>query len=309
MNRTDRLMAIVLELQARDRITAEQLADIFAISKRTVYRDIQALNESGVPIVSAPGLGYWLIEGYFLPPISFSATETTMLILGANLMQQNFDSLYKEAATSAIRKIDAVLRPELKEEVEYLSENIRFFSNPRGEYIHEMLAILRRAIIEQKVVSFEYIKRIGKDKDKPIHREVNPHSLFSLNAVWMMPAYCHLRNAMRLFRLDRIDNLEVLNTHFEREKGYQLKERREKLPLKVELLFKKGMARWLKETPSYYSRKYEEREDGIYLLLEVRHIEEILQWVLAWGDSVIVLEPPQLKQALKQVAAHYYNNY
>ncbi len=72
MNRTDRLLAIVLELQGRGKRRAEDLAETFETSKRTIYRDIQALCETGVPIVSIPGRGYSLVEGYFLPPLSFT---------------------------------------------------------------------------------------------------------------------------------------------------------------------------------------------------------------------------------------------
>ena len=98
MNRTDRLLAIVLELQGRDRVTAEDLARTFEVTKRTIYRDIAALNESGVPVVSAAGQGYWLMEGYFLPPVSLSPDEAIMLVLGSEVMAQSFDAQYQAAA-------------------------------------------------------------------------------------------------------------------------------------------------------------------------------------------------------------------
>ncbi len=309
MNRIDRLLAIVLELQARDRITAEQLASIFEISKRTVYRDIKALNETGVPIVSAPGQGYWLMEGYFLPPISFSANETTMLILGANYMQENFDEQYKEAAISAIRKIEAVLKPELQTEVQYLSENIRFFSTRGSSQSNTILAKVRRAIIEHKSVAFNYVKRYGKDKGEPIYRTVNPHSLFSLNNIWMLHAFCQLRNDFRLFRLDRIADVKVLEAYFKRLDNYILEERREHLPIEIRLLFKKEMARWVKESASYFITDWQDLDDEFLLILRVRNIEEIMHWVLAWGSGVIVLEPKELKDELAKVANHYNDNY
>src|SRR5581483_4511426 len=103
MNRTDGLLAIVLELQGRGRQRAEDLAATFETSKRTIYRDIQALGESGVPIVSVPGQGYSLMPGYFLPPLSFTTEEATMLMLGSDFMAQNFDAQYREAALSAGR--------------------------------------------------------------------------------------------------------------------------------------------------------------------------------------------------------------
>src|SRR5215471_12100981 len=105
MNRTDRLLAIVLALQARGRQRAEDLAGLFETSRRTIYRDIQALSEAGVPLVAVPGQGYSLMEGYFLPPLSFTADEATMLLLGSDVMAQRFDASYRRAAQSAARKI------------------------------------------------------------------------------------------------------------------------------------------------------------------------------------------------------------
>ena len=126
MNRTDRLLAIVLELQARKHIRAEDLAATFEVSKRTIYRDMLALSESGVPIVSIPGQGYSLIEGYFLPPLTFTTDEAIMLLLGADFVAQQFDAQYREAAQSASDKITVVLPEHLRRETDYLQNNIRF---------------------------------------------------------------------------------------------------------------------------------------------------------------------------------------
>ena len=109
MNRTDRLLGVLLELQRCKRVRAEDLAALFETSKRTIYRDIQALCETGVPIIAQAGQGYSLVEGYFLPPLSFSVAEATMLILGSALAAHSFDAQYREAAHCASRKIEAVL--------------------------------------------------------------------------------------------------------------------------------------------------------------------------------------------------------
>ena len=101
MNRTDRLLAIVLELQARKQVRAEDLAATFEVSKRTIYRDMEALSESGVPLVSVPGQGYSLMEGYFLPPLSFTPDEATLLLLGNHFVAENFDAHYQKVARSA----------------------------------------------------------------------------------------------------------------------------------------------------------------------------------------------------------------
>src|SRR5437667_11404918 len=105
MNRTGRLLAIVLELQGKGKQRAEDLARTFETSKRTIYRDIEALCEAGVPLISIPGRGYSLMEGYFFPPLSFTTDEATMLLLGSDCMAQNFDAHYRLAAQAAGRQM------------------------------------------------------------------------------------------------------------------------------------------------------------------------------------------------------------
>src|SRR5260370_15756580 len=113
MNRTDRILAIILELQGKGRQRAEDLAETFETSKRTIYRDILALGEAGVPVLSIPGRGYSLMKGYFLPPLSFTTDEATMLLLGSDLMAQSFDAHYPAAAIPAIRTINVLLPQNL----------------------------------------------------------------------------------------------------------------------------------------------------------------------------------------------------
>jgi predicted DNA-binding transcriptional regulator YafY len=117
MNRTDRLLAIVMELQRHKQRRAEDLAATFEVNVRTIYRDIQALTEAGVPIAAMTGFGYTLVEGYFLPPVNFTTDEALMLILGSDMMQQNFDAQYQVAAQTASRKIEAVLPPSPRDEI------------------------------------------------------------------------------------------------------------------------------------------------------------------------------------------------
>src|SRR5579864_2345137 len=120
MNRTDRLLAIVLELQRKGQQRAEELAVTFEVSKRTLYRDMQALSEAGVPIIAIQKKGYSLSEGYFLPPLRFTTEEALILALGSDFMGHTFDDQYRLAAEAASRKIDAVLPETLRQEVSYL---------------------------------------------------------------------------------------------------------------------------------------------------------------------------------------------
>ena len=152
MNKTDRLLAIVLELQGKGRQRAEDLARTFETSKRTIYRDIEALCEAGVPLISIPGRGYSLMEGYFLPPLSFTTDEATMLMMGSEFMAHNFDAQYREAAQSAGRKIAGVLPEQLRDEVAYLQQNIVFISVQHEDEKDALLQQLRRAILDHGTV-------------------------------------------------------------------------------------------------------------------------------------------------------------
>lgn len=104
MNKTDRLLAIVLELQSREVVRGGDLAALLEISVRTIYRDIQALSEAGVPIIGAPGTGYSLMEGYFLPPIIFTVEEAVTLLIGTDFIEQRFDDEYRVRAQAARKK-------------------------------------------------------------------------------------------------------------------------------------------------------------------------------------------------------------
>ena len=302
MNRTDRLLAIVLELQGRERVTAEELARTFEVTKRTIYRDIAALNESGVPVVSAAGQGYWLMEGYFLPPVSLSSDEAVMLILGSEAMAQTFDAQYQGAASSASRKIEALLNPETQTQVAYLKNSIRFFNPPRRESsVPDFLRQLRRAIIERKTAYIHYTKKAYGKAGAFSERTIDPHGLIYFNA-WMLYAYCHMRSAMRMFRLDRITKLELLDITFTRQPNISM----QKLSAPkgrnqvIKLLFDTSIAQWVKESPVSFISAVSESKNGLKVTLKVRDLEEAVSWILSWGAKVEVLEPAALKTRLKK---------
>src|SRR2546429_7626755 len=105
MTKTDRLLAIVLELQRRGQLRAGGLAETFERSPRTIYRDILALGEAGGPIFAVSGHGYSLMEGDFLAPLSFTTEGAVMVLLGGDLMARNFYGQYRAGAEAAGRKV------------------------------------------------------------------------------------------------------------------------------------------------------------------------------------------------------------
>ena len=323
MNRTDRLLAIILELQGKGRQRAEDLAETFETSKRTIYRDIQALGEAGVPIVSIPGLGYSLMKGYFLPPLSFTTDEATMLMLGSDLMAQSFDAQYRSAALSASHKIENVLPEKLREEVHYLQNSIRFVTTDAMERPTEMekLQQVRRAIFQRNTIRFCYFTRHpsspaeleGASKISAQHstafdattplgsiREADPYALVHYLNNWHVIAYCHLRQDIRNFRLDRIDELVLLPKTFQRPVNFKMSELQsgQRRRIVVRVLFDKEVARWVRESRSYFTDSVEETPKGLLVTLKPHQESEVLQWLLSWGSHVCVLEPDTLRKRI-----------
>lgn len=312
MNRTDRLLAIVLELQSRGKLRAEDLAEIFGVTKRTIYRDILALCGAGVAIDSIPGKGYSILDGYFLPPLSFTQDEATMLILGSDFVAQNFDSQYCNAASSASKKIEAVLSKQLRDEVEYLKKSIRFVSMAQNnnEELMNSLRLIRRAIIEKKVIKFRYYKRT-LEKSKPTQREVNPLALVHLSGNWLMSGYCHLRKEIRSFRLNRMETLVVTDKTFVRPPDFRMEQLEEDDSPKilVKLLADKSIIRWINEFKPYRFVNQQKNKNGFVLTFEVDNESQILPWILSWGSKIKVLSPLALKNLHKQEAEKLLKEY
>jgi predicted DNA-binding transcriptional regulator YafY len=313
MNRTDRLLAIVLELQAKGWQRAEDLAARFEISKRTVYRDMQALSESGVPVISSPGQGYTLMEGYFLPPLSFSPDEAITLLLGADYIAQTFDEQYQAAAMTAQTKIEAALSDRLREQVRFLQSSMRFIAlNPLESSAAPItLPQIRRAIIQRKTIRFDYHTRYPTlGQEITTHRDADPYALIHIDKAWYLVGYCHLRQDMRHFRLERIHALRLLDQTFTRPddfmpvlQGYDGRE------VTVRVLVDLDTARWIAEEPSYFQTHVEDRPDGVLLTLKVRHESDVVGWLMRWGSKVRVLEPDSLRERIADEAAAILRQY
>lgn len=313
MNKTDRLLAIVLELQGKGRQRAEDLAHTFETSKRTIYRDIQALCEAGVPLVAVPGQGYTLMEGYFLPPLSFTPEEAHMLLLGSNYMARNFDSHYRKAALAAARKITGILPEPIRQETQSLQESMMFVGPTVNAAEQALLQRLRSAILEHRVIRFRYRTRyhkVGQPAENT--REANPYGLTYMSKNWYLAAYCHLRQGIRNFRLDRMQNVELLAQTFQRPPGFRMQEHQpdeEPRNLTIQALFDNEVIQWVRETRPYHTVSEEEHAHGLLMTFKVRREDEMLQWLLSWGRHVRVLEPASLRQRLREEATALLQQY
>ena len=205
--RLSRLVAILTQLQTRRLVTATKLAEKFGVSTRTIYRDLKALEQAGVPILTEDGKGYTLMEGYKIPPIMFSENQANALILAEQLVLKNRDSSLIKDYAEAIDKVKAVLRQSEKDKANLLSSRTKFAKLENYEINSTVLSSLQNAITNFHLVKLNYTNA----KNILSERVVEPFALLSILEGWLMVAYCRLRKEFRYFRLDRIQKLQICN--------------------------------------------------------------------------------------------------
>ncbi|MGH8372895.1 MAG: helix-turn-helix transcriptional regulator [Gammaproteobacteria bacterium] len=216
MRRADRLFQIVQLLQGRKLVTARQLAERLRVSERTVYRDVQDLVLSGVPIDGEAGVGYMLHAGFNLPPLMFSPEEMEALVTGARLVKAWAGNTLADAAEQALVKIEHALPPKLKEKI----GDTRLFAPGFHAYARHtpQLDKLRDAINKRQVLDIRYTREDGEQSS----RNVRPLGLFFWGNVWTLAAWCETREDYRNFRIDRIQQLMPLDRQFEETKDISL---------------------------------------------------------------------------------------
>lgn len=214
--RISRLIAILTQLQTKRVLTSTSLAEKFGVSIRTIYRDIKALEESGVPILTEEGKGYSLMEGYRVPPVMFTENEANALVTAEQLVLKNKDSSLVKEYAAAINKIKAVLQYSTKEKVELISNRIGISPSLVNTGTSNSVAFIQNALTDFKVLHIIYH---SKNKGERTERNVEPFAMYySIEESWTLIAYCHLRKDFRMFRLDRILKITQLELSFKPHK-------------------------------------------------------------------------------------------
>jgi predicted DNA-binding transcriptional regulator YafY len=227
MNRIDRLMGIVTMLQSKKYVPAEKIADKFRISVRTVYRDIKALCELGIPVSFEATRGYFVVQGYFLPPVSFSTEEANALLLTESLVYGFTDRSIQTHYSSALNKVKAVLRGPQKEKLEILNETIRLQTPACFTLNFEYLSVLQNAITGKTIIQIDY----KNNKEEVSQREAEPIGLIFYAFAWHLIAWCHIRHDYRDFKVSRILRLRNTDSPFKKSDHIALGEFMKTLPV------------------------------------------------------------------------------
>jgi predicted DNA-binding transcriptional regulator YafY len=218
MRPADRLFQIVLLLGRGRVVTAKTLAEKLEVSERTIYRDIQDLAASGVPIEGEAGVGYVLRRGYQIPPLMFNEEELQALVFGADVARSWGDAEMAKAADSILAKVDAVLPERLRPALD--SHRLVVPDTSMNERSTELLGEVRDGINRRVRIFLDY----RDASDQGTERIVWPLTLLYWGKTWTLGAWCELRQAFRSFRIDRISTLNVLNSTFPDEAGKRLED-------------------------------------------------------------------------------------
>lgn len=216
MRRADRLFQLIQLIRGRRLSTAAWLAQRLEVSLRTVYRDVAELQGQGVPIEGEAGVGYRLGAGYDLPPLMFSHDEAKALVAAVRMAQPRLDPALAAQAESALSRILAVLPPAARAAAESLS----LYAPPVGpdEATRQRLEVLRVATETRHKLHLTYLDV----QQRPSQRTVHPLGCFFWGQVWTLAAWCETREAFRSFRVDRIQEVELLPDRYRDEPGRTL---------------------------------------------------------------------------------------
>uniref|UniRef100_UPI003216B0BC helix-turn-helix transcriptional regulator n=1 Tax=uncultured Draconibacterium sp. TaxID=1573823 RepID=UPI003216B0BC len=314
MNRIDRLSAILIQLQSKKVVRASEIADRFDISLRTVYRDIRALEEAGVPIGAEAGIGYFLNSEYHLPPVMFTREEACAFLLAEKLVGKLSDAKVSRAFEGALFKVKSVLNNSEKEHLEKLTNKITVFSrNPLGDAEQNLfLTDIQSALANKQVISIDYKAKYNKQLS---NRIIEPVSLCNYDMHWHLIAFCRLRNDYRDFRLDRIRALKVLNENYTGSDHLSLNEYFERMAFEnslysIELRVHESMYEQMGSS-KYWFGLVEEKlsEDHYYMKFASPDIRLFAKWVLSLEDKAEVISPTELKSIVKEYVGQLQRYY
>lgn len=315
MNRIDRLTAILIQLQSKRLITAQEVAERFDISIRTVYRDIRALEEAGVPIGAEAGKGYFIMDGYHLPPVMFTREEASAMLLVSKILEKLSDESVKKNFDDALLKVKAVLKFQEKDHLENLEGHIAVLSMPKtnnADFPNNFLSEIQNAIVARETLKFDYYSSYNA---KLTTREAEPSGLCHYADHWHLIAFCRMRNDFRDFRVDRISKLRRQNEHFAKDRKEDFQNFVKKMILgspleEVKLLFDKQVVRYIGQQKYYHGFVgEEEQEDGMLLTFMVPDLKYFARWVAMFGSAVCVVSPNELRKIIvslvEELSKHY----
>jgi predicted DNA-binding transcriptional regulator YafY len=319
LNKTERLFALVLLLQNRPNLSSRDLSEHFGVSRRTIFRDLRTLTESGVPLTYAEDGGYEILEGYQLPPLMLSAREAATVLIGTEFTKLQPDRSLRADAETVTMKIRSVLPETVRDYIDTLQKRTvlapynEVQAPARGSDEEEGLWFtLSEAVARQKRVKMTYYTA-GRAEETV--REVDPLGLVYYADHWNLIAFDHLRGDVRNFRLDGIRKLRVKFDSFTPPKGFDLKEflrERGENPKNQRYVvrFQPAAWRWARPTLPADIEKERTLDDGrTEVSFHFENVPWVAKWLLRFGIDAEAVQPAELRDHMRQHASAVAKQY
>ncbi len=313
-----RLITLIMLLQRQPNQKAASLAKNLGVSVRTLHRYFSALDEMGIPVYTerGPHGGFSLVRGYRMPPLIFSPEEAAVLSLGTSLVEEIWGNLYREAAAGALAKLDNVLPGDQQKEVAWARRSMVATGMRHSvlEATTPILECLRRSIKDLKSLWITYQPGSQLTGGDAQVREFDPYALAHRWGWWYVIGYCHLREDLRSFRVDRIVNARPSGSSFTIPSDFDIQvylremfNRESKVT--VTMQFAPEAAQTARAN-QFSWEKMEERADGsVDVIFSVPDLSWAASTVLGYGPVVRVLDPPALVDRMREwvqtISAYY----
>lgn len=305
MNRIDRLSAILIMLQSLPSVKMKQITDRFDITPRTVYRDMKALDEAGIPITGDSRTGFSLVEGFKLPPLMFTEKEAFAFLAAEKLVDRFSDAGFKEGYKSGIEKIKSVMRLAEIETMDNFTDNVSSldlqFKNPADS--QNILQLLMSEISKRKKVQISYF---SYNRQEVSIRKVDPIGIFFSMSHWYLVAFCNTKKDYRTFRVNRIQEIMNTDEDFEHEHpplNSLLKTLKDKDNLQEVILEVSKNDLPFIDDSKYYQGLIAEKdnEDKVELHFMIFSIDRFARWYLSYIDIAKIISSNNLEIAVKEI--------
>jgi len=290
-------------LRGRPGLSARQLARECEVSERTIYRYITALSSANIPIYFDKG--YRVLSDAFLPPLNFTLDDYLVLRMALSSSILMTQSHLRKHAKSVLAKIESSLNPEVKKALDKLDDVASINVKSTSDFSKLTLSF---KLIEQSISGKRRLRIVYESlKSGKRSREVDPYSLIFRRHAWYLIGFCHQRKEVRIFRLDRIRKVTLLDKTFQMKQDFSSSEffkdsweLYQGEPVKVRIKFRGIGAKVIESGHHHPSEKITKLKDGSLVYeVKVSGIEEIKRWILGFGEDAKVLQPKALKEQMK----------
>ena len=309
-----RLLSMIFLFQSRRQWTVSELSDELDVSDRTVHRYIGMLEEMGIPLYSERGPygGFSLLRTYKLPPLIFTPQEATVLYMGARLVEDIWGKPFQDAVTGVTAKLDNVLPDDMRQEVQRAQRNLVVMMGTARDYspYQDLMTTLRDCMAKSQRVKLHYhsFSRIETE------RKVDPYALSLRWGNWYLIGYCHMREELRTFRVDRINKLGAIKEYFAFPKNFDAKAYLEESmrwenQYQVVIWMAPEVAPEMRERESDWMKVSDNPDGSVTVRFEVENFNWATGWVLSWGRLAKALEPPELIDRIRESAQALLKQY